>query len=513
VRRWSRRQFVGSLSAAAGLGLSGCHTRLLLHPQFVDNPFRLGVASGDPDSEGFVIWTRLAPQPLAGGGMTSMAVPVRWELASDEKMGRVIRSGEALAEPDWGHSVHVELSGLPAGREYFYRFYAGGEVSPVGRSKTLPVDPGQLRIAIASCQHFERGYFSAYRHIIEDQPDLLLFAGDYIYETPDKRKIRQYLAGEPLTLDDYRVRYAEYRLDPDLQEAHRLIPWVMNWDDHEVDNDYAGLHSQDFQPVSEFARRRQAAYQAFYEHLPLRLAARPRGNQMQLYRLLDFGSLGRMLVLDGRQYRHPQACRARSRKEGKLLGPDCIERLEPNRSYLGKEQESWLQSRLAEATSGWTMLAGPQVITPFRQRKDGQPAYWNDNWNGYPAARRRLLNDLQASQASDPIFLSGDIHSFWANQVPSDPDQLDSRPLAAEFVTTSLTAKGPPFDLFTGLLPDNPQVHYFESRKRGYTLCDINRQRFHTEFVGVDEQQPSNTSRESLASFEVLPGQPWPVKI
>ena len=513
MSRWSRRQFVGSMSMAAGLGLTACHSRLLLHPQFVDYPFQLGVASGDPDKEGFVIWTRLAPQPLDGGGMATTTIPVRWEVAVDEKMGRVIRSGESLAEPAWGHSVHVELSGLPAGRDYYYRFYTGSEASPVGRSKTLPADPEQLRIAIASCQHFERGFFSAYRHIIDDQPDLLLFAGDYIYETPNKRKLRQYVAGEPLTLDDYRIRYAEYRLDPDLQEAHRLMPWVMNWDDHEVDNDYAGLHGQDFQPVLEFARRRRAAYQAFYEHLPLRAAARPQGNLMQLYRQLDFGSLGRMLVLDGRQYRHPQACRAQAKRDGRLLGPDCRERLEPNRSYLGAQQETWLRSRLDEASSGWTMLAGPQLVTPFRQRKDGQLAYWNDDWNGYPAARRHLLNDLQASRASDPVFLSGDMHSFWANQVPSDPDQLDSRPVAAEFVTTSLTANGLPYDLFTSLLPDNPQVHYFESRKRGYTLCNINPQRFHTEFVAIDEQLPVNTSRQSLAGFEVLPGQPWPVRV
>ncbi len=506
-----RRRLIQGLAAGSALGLTGCQSLYSASSiALPDYPFKLGVASGEPGIGDLVLWTRLAPNPIAGGGMPQINVPVRWELAADESMRQVLRQGRVTAGPRFAHAVHVELNHLEPGREYFYRFYAAGEASPVGRTATLPENPQRLRFAMASCQHLERGYFGAYQHIINDSPDFLVFLGDYFYETGGGRnRLRSHARGEPMSLEDYRIRLAEYRLDPDLQEAHRLIPWVANWDDHEVDNDYAGLDNQDLASHALFAARRRAAYQAFYEHMPLRQKSRPAGNAMQLYRALEFGGLARLLVLDGRQYRSVQACREEARKTGRALGPDCLERLEPERSYLGGVQELWVESQLRKRQPDWTILAGPQVFSPFEQTKNDLPAFWNDDWNGYPAARKRLIAALQAHAVKNPVFVGGDVHSFWANQVPSDPDRRDSAPVASEFVTTAITSNGPPYDFFMQQMPKNPHVKYFESRYRGYSLCQMTRERWQTDCYSVDRSS-AKPERVRLASFVVDSGNPSP---
>ncbi len=339
------------LRMAAGLAVSTVLSPTVLRnawaqPRFSNYPFTLGVASGSPRPDGIVLWTRLAPDLLTGGGMRQANVAVGWELAADEGFRSISRAGKTTATAALAHSVHVELSGLEPGRWYWYRFTAGNAVSPIGRTRTAPARDSavdRLRFAFASCQHYQQGYFAAHRHMAAEDPDLILFLGDYIYESSGGRNpVRLHATPEPLTLAQYRDRYALYKTDPDLQRSHAVAPWIVTWDDHEVDNDYAGDQSEDLDP--NFLARRAAAYQAYYEHMPLARRALPRGSTMQLYDSYDFGDLVTFFVLDDRQYRAPQAC-PRPGRGGSNVVADCAERLAPNRTLLGGAQEAWLRKR------------------------------------------------------------------------------------------------------------------------------------------------------------------------
>jgi alkaline phosphatase D len=279
-------------------------------PSFTGFPFTLGVASGSPLPTGVVLWTRLAPEPLNGGGMGRDAVVVHWELAHDESFGQVVQRGTVDALPAQAHSVHVEVSGLEPARWYFYRFVAGAEISPVGRTRTAPAADGSpplLRFGLGSCQHFEQGYYAAHRHLTAEGLDLMVFVGDYIYEGRGRSgRVRRHVGGEARTLVEYRNRHAQYKTDPDLQRLHAAVPWLVTWDDHEVDNDYAGTRSESLDP--DFRGRRLAAYQAYFEHMPLRERPRPTEARMVLRSRHNWGRLARFHVLDGRQRRTPQAC-------------------------------------------------------------------------------------------------------------------------------------------------------------------------------------------------------------
>ncbi|HSC05549.1 MAG TPA: alkaline phosphatase D family protein, partial [Steroidobacteraceae bacterium] len=299
-----------ALFASAALSLGHWSGRAPAQARFERDPFSLGVASGYPSAEGMVLWTRLAPDPLApDGGMPPSAVPVTWEVSRDEQFHGVASRGVAYAEPDWAHSVHVEVQGLEPAREYWYRFSAGGARSRVGRTHTAPASGARverLRVAVASCQQYEHGYYAAYRHIVADDPDLIVHVGDYIYElTWGKDLVRHHGSGECYTLADYRARYALYRSDPDLAAAHAACPWLLTWDDHEVDNDYAGDSSEEADDPELFHARRAAAYRAYYEHMPLPRRAAPAGAAMRLYTSLPFGNLLNLHLLDERQYRSP----------------------------------------------------------------------------------------------------------------------------------------------------------------------------------------------------------------
>ena len=314
----SRRHFV-SMGGAGAAALTFGGVRSLLPTasgadRFRSYPFRLGVASGDPEPDGVVLWTRLAPDPLEGGGMRPRPVRVRWEVAEDERLRRVVARGEETARPEEGHSVHVEVAGLRPGREYFYRFIAGGEESATARTRTAPA-PGSnapVRFAYASCQHYEHGHYTAYRHMAKEDLDLVLHLGDYIYEFGPKAYqapsgvARTYAAAEPTTLNGYRDRYAQHKLDPDLQAAHHAFAFAVTWDDHEVKDNYAGLTCGDADPAA-FRARRAAAYQAYWEHMPLRRRSRPGRDEMRIYRRLDYGRQLRFNLLDTRQYRADQA--------------------------------------------------------------------------------------------------------------------------------------------------------------------------------------------------------------
>ena len=335
-------------------------------------PFGLGVASGSPLPTSVVLWTRIAPQPLEGGGAGRDAITVRWEVAHDERFERPVRSGSADAVAEDAHSVHVEVDGLEPARWYFYRFIANGESSPVGRTRTAPSAgdrPPRLRLAFGSCQHFERGFYSAHRHIAADDVELMVFLGDYIYEGPGRRGASAAMsAPRPKSLAQYRNRYAQYKADPDLQRLHAAVPWLVTFDDHEVDNDYAGDHP--FAPAADFLRRRAAAYRAYFEHMPLREVARPRGAAMRIHARHDFGQLIRFHVLDGRQHRSPQAC-----KPARRVGPGCLERVRTERTMLGTAQETWLRNGIAAVPGRWNVIAQQTLMTRAITRERGEPRF------------------------------------------------------------------------------------------------------------------------------------------
>ncbi len=385
-------------------------------PSFSADPFTLGVASGDPSPDGFVLWTRLAPDPLNGGGIAD-DVAVRWEIASDDAFRQVVRSGTATASAELAHSVHVEVSGLEADRWYWYRFSAGDAESPAGRARTVPTPesmPDRLSLAFASCQHYETGFYTAYEHMAAEHPDLVFHLGDYIYEGPARPRIRAHRGEELASLEDYRNRYALYRTDPDLQRAHAACPWVVTWDDHEVDNNYAADVSEQPDVRREaFLERRAAAYQAYYEHMPLRASQIPQGPSMRLYRKLSYGRLAQFTVLDTRQYRTDQPC-------GDRTQPPCEGASDPAATLLGDDQRRWLFDALGGSSAEWNVIPQQVMMAQVDRMPGADVRYSMDQWPGYAASRDRLLNFLAESRARNPVVLTGDIHTNWVNDLLLD---------------------------------------------------------------------------------------------
>lgn len=504
-----RRQL---LLATAGLALGGAlrPLPLLAAPRFASTPFTLGVASGDPLADGFVLWTRLAPEPLDGGGMPAAAVEVDWLVAEDPGLKKVVQRGIALAHPDAAHSVHVEVEGLRPDRVYWYRFRCGGHASTTGRTRTAPqigAPAAQCRLAWASCQHYEQGYFSAYRHMAADAPDLILHLGDYIYEGSWGEPVRRHEAAECTTLAGYRARHARYKMDVDLQAAHAAAPWLCTWDDHEVDNDYANAESQDGDPREAFLLRRAAAYQAYWEHLPLRRRARPVGADALLYSASGWGDLLGLFVLDNRQYRSDQPCATPEKKGGQVV-QDCAARLAPERTLLGPEQERWLLGSLGASQQRWNVLAQQMLMAQLDQTPGPGQGWWTDGWDGYAAARARILQHLYSRKVPNPVVLGGDIHSFWANDLKLDFDEAGSPTVASEFVGTSITSRGVPYEQFAAMRGDNPQVRFFDSRSRGYSRATVTPERWQTDFVALSDVRDVRATAKVLARFVVEAGRP-----
>lgn len=504
-------------AGASSLLLPACATRRARPaPSFASDPFSLGVASGEPQADGFVIWTRLAPDPLAdesgAGGMAPEAVDVEWLVAEDEHMRKPVREGIALAEAAWAHSVHVEVEGLKPDRPYWYAFRVGPWQSKIGRARTTPklgAAVAGLRLAFASCQHFETGYYAAYRHLVADNPDLILHLGDYLYEGSSNLPVRRHEAPrEPRTLADYRRRHACYKRDPDLQAAHAQAPWLMTWDDHEVDNDYAGLHGSEASESAEiFAARRAAAYRAYWEHMPLRLRARPSALDMPLFTVCDYGALLRIQMLDTRQYRSDQPCGNAERLGGQVVA-NCAERIEPARQMLGPAQEQWLLHGLDQSRAQWNVMAQSLLMAPLDQRPGPGEAHWSDGWDGYPAARERILNFIAQRRPSNPVVLGGDIHSFWATELSAS-----GVPVASEFVGSSISSPGISHEAITAMRPDNPHVKFCDARFRGYVRCDISPAGWRTDFRALADVRDPASAVSTLASFQVEIGRPGPVPV
>jgi alkaline phosphatase D len=483
----------------------------LQRPRFPTSPFTLGVASGDPTDDGVVLWTRLAIDPLHGGGMAPQSVEVDWQIASDDRMARVVKTGRTIASADWGHSVHVEVSGLQPHRWYWYQFRVGNEVSGIGRTRTLPRvrdEVDRLRFAIASCQHYEQGLYTAYEHLVREDLDLVMHLGDYIYESPGiDNRVRRHVGGELMTVEDYRNRYAQYRSDPALQAAHAAFPWLLVWDDHEVDNNYAGFFQELGDPIETFALRRAAAYKAYYEHMPLRRTSMPHGAFLQLYRPFSYGRLANIFMLDTRQFRTDQPC-------GDNVKADCAEARDPKATLLGAAQEKWLLERLERSRAGWNVLAQQIPIAKLDRMPGPERQYSMDKWDGYEAERARLLNFLGTRKPSNPIVLAGDVHNNWVNDLRLNVDDSRTPVVASEFVGTSISSAGDGSDIspaMEAMLAENECVR-FCNNQRGYVAFEIQPDALRADYRVLEYVTRPGSPIKTRASFAVENGKPGAVR-
>lgn len=501
-------------------------------PELAGQLFSLGIASGDPLPDSVVLWTRLAPQPFEpDGGMGSAPVEVQWELASDESMSTIVQRGVATAEADWAHSVHVEVNGLQPATWYWYRFRVGDVESPVGRTRTAPAAGStvdQFRFAFASCQRWDVGLYTAYRDMAQQDVDLVVHLGDYIYESGHSGTNLLRDGDFPVSamlevrrLEEYRARYALYKLDPHLQEAHRVAPWIVTWDDHEVNNNVFGILNRDEPAAQSLLERRAAAYQAYYEHQPLRSSSRPTGPDLQLYRRLSFGDLVEFSVLDTRQYRFPQglACDDETR-----LAHDgyCPDSLDPERSMLGPEQKQWLLDGVEQASTRWHVLA--QQVPFARVDNDPLPdvaSYGGkemDKWDGYAAERDEVAAVLAAASAErgfNPIVITGDVHANYVWDLKTDWDDLsDASTFGAEFVGTSISSNGDEpleedggFTTRCGNHNGNPHNHLYDNH-RGYVLCTLTPDTWQADYRVMPTVTDASATASLLASFVVEDGRP-----
>jgi alkaline phosphatase D len=468
--------------------------------------FRLGVASGDPTADGVVLWTRLAPEPTEGGGMPDRPVLVLWEIADDEQFIRLRQRGVAVAGPRLGHSVHVEVVGLDPDRWYYYRFRVGADVSPVGRTRTAAAS-GQrvdrLRFAFASCQDYQAGFYTAYQHLAVEDIAFVVFLGDYIYETGlDRRAVRQHDGGgEPRSLTEYRNRHGLYRTDPQLQAVHAAVPWMVTLDDHELSGNWADELPVDprRQSAEAFRARRIAAFQAYYEHLPLRRASLPRRLDMRLYRRLTFGRLAAVHMLDTRQYRSDQ--------------PETLAQAnDPARSMTGAEQERWLVRGMSRSGTRWNLVANQTQMASNDQETGPARTFDFDNWDGYRAQRRRLLEFFGSGRTANPVVFSGDRHATWVSDLRPDFDNPASPTVATELVGTSVSSEGDT-DLAAfhaandPIMAESPHWKYIDQR-RGYVVCELTERSLVAALRVVDTVRAATASITTAAQFQVTAGRP-----
>ena len=506
-----RRSFLSDLSRHAVLA-AGTPTlwRLTWHPRLADDPFALGVASGDPTATSVVLWTRLAPKPLEPeGGMDGLRTVVSWEVASDEGFTTIVQRGRATAAPELSYSVHVDVQGLEPDRWYWYRFQVGQATSPVGRTRTTPragaLTP--MSFAVASCQRYEHGYFTAYQHLAEESLDLVVHLGDYIYEYAGLTdRVRSHPGREIRSVDDYRLRYAIYKSDALLQRAHHRAPWVVTWDDHEVDNNYAGLVGENqFESEEQMHFRRAAGYQAWWEHMPVRVPRARSWADLSITRTVEWGALAKFWVLDTRQFRSDQAC-----GDGNKDVP-CGDWSDPSRTLLGAAQERWLLDGLARDPARWQVLANQVMMAPF-DVEPGNATRWSmDQWGGYPFARQRLMDVIGTSARGRTVTITGDIHSSWVNELRLDALRADSPAVGVEFVGTSITSEGDGSDAWAVVndrsRPENPQMKWHNAR-RGYMHCVVTPAEWRTAYRIVPRVTVPGEAVQTASSWRVPHGRP-----
>ena len=516
-----RRQILGlaaaSAASAALVALPKISWGRLSWPT---DPFTLGVASGSPTSQSMVLWTRLGRGALAQAGQTLAHVPVTWQLAEDPQFTQIVQQGSLTAVPELGHSLHAEVTGLLPARTYFYRFLTGNASSPTGQTRTFPA-PNQpasrLRLAYASCQRWGDGFYSAYRDMREQNLDVVMFLGDYIYEYPASasRDVRLTTGGWVISLDDYRDRYALHRSDPHLQAMHAACPWIVTWDDHEVQNDYAaltpGFPGND--TAASFVERRRAAYQAFYENMPVRYAdfaqlLKHQGNQVQVFGNVQFGQLATLYTLDNRQYRDRQACTPVDRFGSARINPDqCAPLTQDNRTLLGEHQEGWLTRQFGLSQSTWNVIGQQSLLGP--RGAGTTPSFIsNDGWSGYPAARQRLIDAMRTTRLKNPVVLGGDVHQNWVGHILSNYAQPESQTVGVEFCGTSISSRNSATQLaLTEMLSNNPHFVFANAEYRGYGVVDVTPQNMTTTLRAVKNVRDPNSEAMTLARFSIEAGQ------
>jgi len=519
--RISRRTLLRTGGAAAVVLYGSAIPTARAGPGFADYPFKLGVASGEPTPNGIVLWTRLAPDPLNGGGLGDATYRVRFEVANDPSFLDILHRGETGAGPEEAHTVHAEITGgLKPEHEYWYRFESEGHESPVGRFRTAPrygTVPERLKFAFVSCQNYTYGYFSAFNDLVgQDDVDLVVHLGDYIYEGPGllSGPRAHAPAGTVRTLAAYRTRHAQYKTDESLQAAHQAYAWVMTWDDHEFANNYADLNLEPEQPLETAKQRRAAAYLAYWEHSPLPRSRKPVNQNMPMYRRSSWGDLVLFHVLDTRQHRSDQidnTCPVPQRQFGY-----CPPALDPERAILGAEQRAWLLEGLDSSTARWNVLANQVRFAPLDQNENPTiKGFGPDNWDGYVADRQRVLDFMREQKPANPIVITGDAHVHSVRNVPPSFQNFDGTPVAVEFMGTSISTDGDgtAADRVLHFRDDTENPHrLFQCDRRGYVTVDVTPETWQADFHTVTVATPTSVG-ETVASFVVEDGVPGATQI
>jgi alkaline phosphatase D len=491
--------------------------------------FAHGVASGDPRQHSVILWTRVTPRASAAQAV------VLWYVATDVHMRRIVDGGIARTSAERDFTVKVEAERLQPGRTYYYRFFCQGELSPVGRTRTLPAgDASHLRLAFVSCSNHAAGLFNAYRRIAQRADlDAVIHLGDYLYEygpdvfgslrVPDP-------PFEMVALSDYRRRHAQYKTDPDLQEVHRQHPMICIWDDHEVTNDswQGGAQNHTEGAEGTWPERVDDALTAYYEWMPIRVA--DRGDRRRNQRAFRFGELAELVMLEERLQARSQQLPATIPVPG--LGSGFVQQgafTDASRTLLGMEQETWLAERLRGSKAQWKLI-GQQVmfahlkIVPAPLAAGGGVFVNPDQWDGYQPARDRLYDVFKGNAQQPPVancvVLTGDIHSSWAADLTQDPNNpapaaggydaaTGQGSRAVEFVTTSITSPGlddPAGSTAAFLRSVNPHFKYIDLNRRGYCLLDIRRERVVCEWWYVDTVAAQSNVETFGVAFEVQAG-------
>ncbi|MCZ7414011.1 MULTISPECIES: alkaline phosphatase D family protein [unclassified Streptomyces] len=525
ARHLGRRRFLTVTGAATALAFgtnlpdTSRAAAAAREPRFTREPFTLGVGSGDPLPDSVVLWTRLAPQPFEpDSGMPARPVPVHWELAYDADFRRIAHRGTVVAHPEYHHAVHAEPRGLEAGTDYWFRFRAGRHLSPVGRTRTAPAAgsaPGAVRFALASCQRYDQGYYTAYRHLAaEPDLDAVLHLGDYLYEYAvdaaagargytGEARLPGLFRRETVTLEDYRLRYSLYKGDEDLQAAHAAAPWIVTWDDHETENNYADALPENGVPPEEFLLRRAAAYRAYWENMPLRRPQRPEGPDLALYRRLHYGRLAQIDVLDTRQYRDDQV-------NGDGWKPPTPESEDPARQLLGATQERWLTEGWHASDAVWNVLAQQVVFSRRRSRVESPSPLSMDAWDGYPAARERVLRAADAAGIENLAVLTGDVHVHYGLDIKRDADDPASRTAGVEVVTSSVSSGGDGRERpgnWDRLTAANPHLRLYDGR-RGYVVLTLDERRLRADYRTVPHVTTPGAPVTTAASLVSAAGEP-----
>ncbi|MBD2451049.1 alkaline phosphatase D family protein [Nostoc sp. FACHB-152] len=504
-----RRNLLIGAGGLAGFAIASQFSdRVIAQPSFSGYPFTLGVASGDPLPDSVILWTRLAPDPIRGGGMPQQNIQVRWQVATDPSMRQVLRRGVTVASPDLGHSVHVDVSGLEPDRYYWYQFKVGNEISPIGRTRTAPAkyaNVNQLNFAFASCQEYQSGFYTAYKFMAGEDLNFVVHLGDYIYEGGiNTTRVRQHNSPEIITLEDYRNRHALYKTDPDLQAAHGAFPWIVTWDDHEVDNNWAGFvpEDPDIQTPEQFRLRRRVAFQAYYEHMPIRVKPSRNWDELKLYRQFTFGKLASFNVLDTRQYRSDQPC-----LQTFPSAPDCPDRKNPLLTMTGTPQERWLLQGLEESPTRWNVIAQQIWFGQVDYQPGYEKAFNMDQWDGYPAARQRIIDFIDSRRPKNPVIITGDWHSFCVQDIKKNFDDPNSKTVATEFAGTSISSLCPWASSVQANLSENPHIKFFNGDVRGYVRCQIKPNVWQSDYRTVSTTTDRfSATINNLASFIVENG-------